>query len=47
MNPAPAQQWAADVASPATYATPNEHELEAMGALLTEWSGGDARARKG
>lgn len=33
VNPAPAQQWVADVASLATYVTPNEHELEAMGAL--------------
>ena len=32
VNPAPAQQWVADVASLATYVTPNEHELEAMGA---------------
>ena len=32
-NPAPTQQWVADVASLATYVTPNEHELEAMGAL--------------
>jgi len=33
VNPAPAQQWVADVASLAAYVTPNEHELEALGSL--------------
>ena len=33
VNPAPVQPWAADVASLAAFVTPNEHELEAMGAL--------------
>ena len=33
LNPAPAQPWAAEVAAMATYVTPNEHELEALGGL--------------
>jgi len=33
LNPAPVQPWAAELASQATYVTPNEHELEAMGSL--------------
>lgn len=33
VNPAPAQQWVADVASLAAYVTPNEHELETLGSL--------------
>jgi ribokinase len=33
VNPAPAQPWAAEVASLATFVTPNEHELEALGSL--------------
>jgi ribokinase len=33
VNPAPVQPWAAEVASHARFVTPNEHELEAMGAL--------------
>jgi ribokinase len=33
LNPAPAQPWSAEVATLATYVTPNEHELEAMGSL--------------
>jgi ribokinase len=33
VNPAPVQPWAAEVAAQATYVTPNQHELEAMGAL--------------
>ena len=31
LNPAPVQPWTAELASQATYVTPNEHELEAMG----------------
>jgi ribokinase len=33
LNPAPVQPWTAEQASQATYVTPNEHELEAMGSL--------------
>jgi ribokinase len=33
LNPAPAQRWAAEIAAMATYVTPNEHELEALGDL--------------
>jgi ribokinase len=33
LNPAPVQPWAAELASQATYVTPNEHELEALGSL--------------
>jgi ribokinase len=33
LNPAPVQPWTAELASRATYVTPNEHELEAMGSL--------------
>ena len=33
LNPAPVQPWAGELASQATYVTPNEHELEAMGSL--------------
>jgi ribokinase len=33
LNPAPAQPWTEELASHATYVTPNEHELEAMGSL--------------
>lgn len=33
LNPAPVQPWTAELASHATYITPNEHELEAMGSL--------------
>jgi ribokinase len=33
VNPAPAQPWAAEVASQAAFVTPNEHELEALGSL--------------
>jgi ribokinase len=33
VNPAPSQAWAAEVAALATYVTPNEHELEALGSL--------------
>jgi ribokinase len=33
LNPAPAQGWAADVASSATYVTPNEHERRTLGDL--------------
>jgi ribokinase len=33
LNPAPAQPWTSEVASQATYVTPNEHELQAMGSL--------------
>ena len=33
LNPAPVQPWTAELASHATYVTPNEHELEAMGSL--------------
>ena len=33
LNPAPVQPWTAEPASQATYVTPNEHELEAMGSL--------------
>jgi ribokinase len=36
VNPAPVQPWAAQVASLATFVTPNEHELEALGALPAE-----------
>jgi ribokinase len=33
VNPAPVQPWAAEVAAQATFVTPNEHELEAIGSL--------------
>jgi ribokinase len=33
LNPAPVQPWTAELASQATYVTPNEHEMEAMGSL--------------
>jgi ribokinase len=33
LNPAPVQPWVDEVASLATYVTPNEHELEALGSL--------------
>jgi ribokinase len=33
LNPAPVQPWAAEVAAQASFVTPNEHELEAIGAL--------------
>jgi len=33
LNPAPVQPWAAEVAAQASFVTPNEHELEALGAL--------------
>jgi ribokinase len=33
LNPAPVQPWAAEVAALASYVTPNEHELGAMGTL--------------
>jgi ribokinase len=33
LNPAPVRPWAAEVAALASFVTPNEHELEAMGAL--------------
>ena len=33
LNPAPSQPWAAEVAARASYVTPNEHELEALGSL--------------
>jgi ribokinase len=33
LNPAPVQPWTAELASHATYVTPNEHEREAMGLL--------------
>jgi ribokinase len=33
LNPAPTQPWAAEVAAHASYVTPNEHELEALGSL--------------
>lgn len=33
LNPAPVQPWTGELASQATYVTPNEHELEAMGSL--------------
>jgi ribokinase len=33
LNPAPVQPWTVELASQATYVTPNEHELEAMGSL--------------
>lgn len=33
VNPAPAQPWVAEVASLASYVTPNEHELVALGSL--------------
>ena len=33
VNPAPVQLWAAEVAARASFVTPNEHELEALGAL--------------
>jgi ribokinase len=33
LNPAPVQPWTAELASHATYVTPNEHELEALGSL--------------
>lgn len=33
LNPAPVQPWAGELASQATFVTPNEHELEAMGSL--------------
>ena len=33
LNPAPVQPWVGDVAALATYVTPNEHELQALGSL--------------
>lgn len=33
LNPAPVQPWTAEVAALASYVTPNEHELGAMGTL--------------
>ena len=33
VNPAPVQPWAAEVAALASFVTPNEHELEAIGSL--------------
>jgi ribokinase len=33
LNPAPVQPWVGDVAALATYVTPNEHELQALGPL--------------
>lgn len=33
VNPAPVQPWVAEVASLASYVTPNEHELVALGSL--------------
>lgn len=33
LNPAPVQPWVGEVAHLATYVTPNEHELEALGSL--------------
>jgi len=33
LNPAPVQPWAAEVASQASFVTPNEHELHAIGSL--------------
>ena len=33
LNPAPAQPWTSEIAAMATYVTPNEHELEALGDL--------------
>jgi ribokinase len=33
LNPAPVQPWTSELASQATYVTPNEHELKAMGSL--------------
>jgi len=33
VNPAPVQPWTAEVAAAASYVTPNEHELEAIGTL--------------
>ena len=33
LNPAPVQPWTSELASHATYVTPNEHELEALGSL--------------
>ena len=33
LNPAPEQPWVGEVAALATYVTPNEHELEALGSL--------------
>jgi ribokinase len=33
LNPAPVQPWVGEVAALATYVTPNEHELEALGTL--------------
>jgi ribokinase len=33
LNPAPSQPWAAELAAQADYVTPNEHELEVLGAL--------------
>jgi ribokinase len=33
LNPAPVQPWVGEVAAVATYLTPNEHELEALGSL--------------
>jgi ribokinase len=33
LNPAPVQPWVMDVAALATYVTPNEHEVKALGSL--------------
>jgi ribokinase len=33
LNPAPVQAWVGEVATSATYVTPNEHELAALGSL--------------
>jgi ribokinase len=33
LNPAPVQPWAAEIAAQASFVTPNEHELEALGSL--------------
>jgi ribokinase len=33
LNPAPVRPWAAEVTAQASFVTPNEHELEALGAL--------------
>jgi ribokinase len=36
LNPAPSKPWAAEVAALASYVTPNEHELAALGSLGNE-----------
>ena len=36
LNPAPVQPWAKDLVASSTYATPNEHEREALGAIPTD-----------